>query len=167
MNFYLKAIVTIGCMFCATGVFAQKIGHVNASELLTSLESWKAALSQYDTHAKMVNDRLEQQKKTLVDEFQKVKDQEAQGLLTPKQLEEKQKYFDDRQNQLAQDAEKADKELAQKELELTKPIRDRVTVAINAVVKEGGYTYIIDTSSGILLYADPALDLTAAVKAKL
>ncbi len=169
MNFYLKAVVLIGYLFFAgtSGVFAQKVGHVNATELLTSLEAWKSALSQYETHAKMVSDRLEQQRKVLIEEFQKVKDQEAQGLLTPKQLEEKQKYFDDRQDQLAQEAEKVDKELAQKEMELTKPIRDKVSAAINAVAKEGGYTYIIDASGGVLLFADPTLDLTTAVRAKL
>ncbi|MCC7222835.1 MAG: OmpH family outer membrane protein, partial [Chitinophagales bacterium] len=51
--------------------------------------------------------------------------------------------------------------------ELLNPIREKVRVAIQTVAKEGGFSYIIDTSAGNVLFSDPLLDVTALVKSKL
>ena len=57
--------------------------------------------------------------------------------------------------------------LLEKEQELLQPILDRVNNAIQSVAEEKGYTYIFDLSSGAILYADEAADVSAEVKARL
>jgi len=50
---------------------------------------------------------------------------------------------------------------------LQKPIIDKIKNAIEEVAKENGYTHIIDTATGALLYFDEASDIMPLVKAKL
>lgn len=62
----------------------------------------------------------------------------------------------------------ADSDLQARERQLMAPIRARISQAIAAVGREGGYTYIIDVSSTPLAYAGPdAIDVTALVKQRL
>jgi outer membrane protein len=51
--------------------------------------------------------------------------------------------------------------------ELTAPIMDKAKKGIEAVAKEGGYKYVLDTSMGNVLYSEPAEDILMAVKKKL
>ncbi len=44
---------------------------------------------------------------------------------------------------------------------------DKVKLAVTAVAKEKGYTYVLDATSQIMVVAPDADDLTAAVKLKL
>ena len=53
-----------------------------------------------------------------------------------------------------------------KETELFQPIFDAAKEAIETVAKENGYTYIIDESVGVLLYAGGD-DILPLVKTKL
>jgi len=50
---------------------------------------------------------------------------------------------------------------------LQKPIIDKIKKAIEDVAKENGYTHIIDSATGALLYFDEASDIMPLVKAKL
>ena len=54
------------------------------------------------------------------------------------------------------------------ERELFQPIIDKAKNAIDEVAKENGYTYVIDSGSGALIYfSDTSDDLFDLVKAKL
>ena len=62
----------------------------------------------------------------------------------------------------------ADADLAKREQELNAPIKAKIAQAIKTVGSEEGYTYIIDSSKGTIVYAGAdAVDVTAKVKAKL
>ena len=43
----------------------------------------------------------------------------------------------------------------------------KATIAIDLVAKENGYKYVLDTSSGNVLYTEPADDILPLVKKKL
>lgn len=63
-------------------------------------------------------------------------------------------------------AAKAD--LKQRQESLEKPIKAKLNEAVKAVGQEGGYTYIIDNSTGNVVYSgSDAIDVTPLVKAKL
>jgi outer membrane protein len=62
---------------------------------------------------------------------------------------------------------KAAQDLQAKESELTAPIIERAKKAVQDVAKENSYTYIFNSSEGLLLYAEPMDDVTALVKSKL
>ncbi len=59
-------------------------------------------------------------------------------------------------------------EYFQKQSELMKPVQDRVFKAIQDVAKEGGYDFVIDRSTQLmLLYMNDRYDLTQKVIKKL
>ena len=58
-------------------------------------------------------------------------------------------------------------QMAEKRKTLYQPLLDKVNKAIGEVAKEQGYTYVVDVTSGSLLYADEKNDLQNAVRQKL
>ncbi|MBM3434858.1 MAG: OmpH family outer membrane protein [Bacteroidetes bacterium] len=62
---------------------------------------------------------------------------------------------------------KATQDLQAKESELTSPIIERAKKAVQEVAKEYGYSYIFNSSEGLLLFAEPSDDISALVKARL
>jgi outer membrane protein len=61
----------------------------------------------------------------------------------------------------------ATQDLQDKELELTSPIIEKARAAVEKVAKENGYTYIYNSTEGLLLYATPTDDIIELVKAEL
>ena len=58
-------------------------------------------------------------------------------------------------------------ELFKKREALMKPIQDRVWAAMKELARAQGYQLIIDRTSSKIVYADPALDVSEALIAKL
>lgn len=88
---------------------------------------------------------------------------------TPATIKERRmREIQDGDKKIQQFVAQADSDLQARERELTAPIRAKISEAIAAVGREGGYTYIIDVSGGRLAYSGPdAIDVTDAVKQKL
>jgi outer membrane protein len=61
----------------------------------------------------------------------------------------------------------AQQQIETKKNELGKPLFEKVRAAINAVAKEKGYNYVIDSGTTNLIVSPPGDDLLAAVKLKL
>lgn len=171
MKTLIKSLVLAVFLLSGTSIFAQtatlKIGHLNSGDLLSSLESWKAAQTQLETHAKMLQDKLVAQQKTLDDEAMLFQKKVDAGNATQKEVTEKQQYFQAKYQELDTARKNAQAELGNKETELAKPILDKVKTAIQDVAKEGGFQYIFDNSVGATIFADPTMDVTALVRAKI
>jgi outer membrane protein len=61
----------------------------------------------------------------------------------------------------------AQQKFDEKSNELVKPLSDKAHTAVEAVAKEKGYTYVINSAQTQFIIAPPADDLMEAVKAKL
>ncbi|HVA98516.1 MAG TPA: OmpH family outer membrane protein, partial [Bacteroidia bacterium] len=71
-------------------------------------------------------------------------------------------------NQRIQDFQtQAQQDIQKKNDELTKPVYDKAKKAIDEVAKEKGYKYVLDTSTGVVLYSEPSDDILDLVKKKL
>ena len=79
----------------------------------------------------------------------------------------KEREIQDLQTRIETFNQQAQQDLADKENELTAPVIEKAKKAVEAVAKENGYTYIFNSSQGMLLYADPGDDITTLVKKKL
>ena len=77
----------------------------------------------------------------------------------------KRSEIQDMQTRIQAFYENAQKQLQERETELTKPIVDRAKKAIEDVAREGGYTYIFDGAT--LLYSQDSEDIMPQVKKKL
>ena len=63
--------------------------------------------------------------------------------------------------------QQAQMDYQKKSAELTAPIVEKAKKAIEAVAKENGYKYVLDTSSGTVLFSEQSEDILIAVKKKL
>lgn len=68
-----------------------------------------------------------------------------------------------KRNELQARAQQLELEANQKQTELMQPVMTRVEQAIEDIRTEGGYAFILDTTSGAIISADTTLDLTVQV----
>jgi outer membrane protein len=79
----------------------------------------------------------------------------------------KEKEIQDMQIRLEDFNSQAQIDLRNKEDELTAPLIERARKAVEDVAKENGYTYVFNSTEGLLLYATPSDDIMSLVKKKL
>lgn len=155
-------------MLVANNSMAQtKVGHLDFAELLQGLPEWQTAQKEIQTFLEMKKKDLAAKEQSLIDDYNKLLEQDNKGLLTPLDKQKKGEEIQKRQDALQQEQAKAEEELVAKQTTLTTPIRKKASDAIAAVAKEKGYNYIIDNSAGVLLYDSPTDDISAFVKDKL
>lgn len=87
--------------------------------------------------------------------------------MTPKEEEQVTAELQKLQEEIYAYSQKAEKEITEKQSQGMEPILKKVNDAIQEVAKEGGFQYIFDAQSGVILYADESTDVTNLVKAKL
>jgi outer membrane protein len=72
-----------------------------------------------------------------------------------------------RQQALQDRADALEQTMQKREQELIKPIMDKINAVLGDIRKEAGLSVIFDTSTGSVVAADPALDLTDQVLTRL
>ena len=152
------------CMPLAT--FAQKFGHINAQEVLSSMPEFikvrgelEATAKQYDNDLKAMQDEL-QRKAQDYD-----KNASTMNETKRKETEESLNQMYQKIQQTTQDNQQAFSKLQQEKMG---PLQQRIIDAIKAVGKAGGYVYIMDVAQGIPYISDTlSKDVTAEVKAQL
>lgn len=128
---------------------AQKIGHLNGRELLMMMPDRAAIEEQINAQTAEMEKTIvamQDDYKLRVEEFQQhpewsneVKNEKYNAII---KLEKDMKDF----------TATAEAELEKKETELLAPVYAKIQEAIQAVAKENGFSYIIDSSQGVLLY---------------
>lgn len=144
---------------------AQKFGYINSQELISQLPEVKEANANIET----LKTQLQKKGQDMITALQtKYTQLEAdRDNYSPKQLEAEAMKLREEEQKIAEFEQTSAQRIMTKSEELLKPIQTRINDAIKAVATEQGYTYIFDTSLGVVLYADPGTDVTALVKAKL
>lgn len=167
-----KAVKTVFFALFACSVMAQaqptqKIGYLNAQAILTDMTDMKSAESELEAFAK----QLSAKDSVMVIKFQAkaqvLAEKQQKGEIAPVALETEKKKLEEEQAQIQQFEQDMQQQMAKKKQEKLQPIYDKVNKAINEVAKENGYTYVIDMTSGSLLYADEKNDLQNLVRKKL
>jgi outer membrane protein len=133
-----------------------KLGYVDLQKALTSVEDGKAAKAKLEKAVKAkqvefdkmqddlkkLKDELEQQAAIMKDDLKRQKIQDYQ-----RRLMELQEYYLGNQ-----------KELAEQEAKLTKPIFDRFEKILKKLGKDEGYTLIVEKAAAV--YAAASIDVT-------
>ncbi|WP_317899190.1 OmpH family outer membrane protein [Aurantibacillus circumpalustris] len=162
-----KVVLTIVAAGSLTFAQSQKIAHLSFDSLVNMMPETKIATEAAQTFLK----GLEQESIAMQTELEnKYKDyMEKQATMSDllkknreEELQQLQKRIEDFRNQ-------ADQEYRRKTADLTGPIMDKAKKGIDAVAKEGGYKYVLDTSSDrtSVLYHEASDDILLAVKKKL
>ncbi|MFD0749908.1 OmpH family outer membrane protein [Mucilaginibacter calamicampi] len=160
------ALVAVCIMLAGNFAKAQsKIGYIAQEEVISALPEAKTVQKQLEDYSKTWTDQLGTLNNTYQKTIKEYQDQEKTMTDAAKaakiaEIQDMQKRLDDQQTLARQSVDA-------KSNEWSKPLFDKVRGAINAVAKEKGYAYVINTSQTELLVAPDADNLLAAVKAKL
>lgn len=146
---------------------AQKFGYVNSQALLAEMADVKQARSELETLEKQLRAKGQGMLTELQTKYQEVQKRVAEGALSPKQQEEEATKLRTEEAKIAQYEQDMIKKIQEKEATLLQPILDKVNTAIKNVAEENGYTFIFDSSTQILLYAQESTDVSSLVKMKL
>jgi outer membrane protein len=160
-------ILIAACLFAFGGnAVAQKnikLGHINSQELLQIMPGRDTAQATLQKEAAEIESTL----KTMQSELERISNEfmQKQAEWTELIRNTKRSEIQDMQTRIQAFYENAQKQLQEREAELTKPIVDRAKKAIEDVAREGGYTYIFDGAT--LLYSQDSEDIMPQVKKKL
>lgn len=159
----LIAIVLVAFTFACQA--QQKIGHINTSDLLKKLPAVDSAQAKLQRFAA----QLQSQSEALINEYQvKLEYYQAHATeMTETVKKDKELELQQLESRIKKFQEEAQSEVEKKQKELLEPIMSNVQGLIKDVAKEKGYDYILDTSSGVVLFFKDSDDISAFVEKKL
>ncbi len=147
-------------------IYAQtKVGYIDSKRIIDAMQDsrdaklrldnlvteWQGELKVLQDSLKFIKDDYEKKKLILTDQLKQQTEAQITGLETAVTNFKVQKFGENG-------------EYFQKQTEFMKPVQDRIFKAIETVAKDGGFDYVFDRSSDImLLYVNENYDLTAKV----
>jgi len=147
------------------GASAQKFGHINSQELLSLMPERTTAETSLQDYAKGLESQLMSMNTELQSSFEEYKSNESSYDDLTKQ--DKQAAMQNLQERINTFQQSAQASLQEKEQELLRPILEKAQNAIDAVAEKGKYTYILDSSSGLILYSKDSENILDKVKKEL
>ncbi|MBL7920881.1 MAG: OmpH family outer membrane protein [Bacteroidia bacterium] len=164
-----QTFTRIALIIAAVGLFsfakAQKIAHLSLDSLISLMPETKIAKETAQNYLKGIDAESISMQSELEAKYQKyMQDQATMSDLVRKTKEDE---LNQLQRRIEEFKQQAQQDYQRKTAELTAPIMDKAKKGIEAVAKEGGYKYILDTSAGSVLYSEPSDDVLMAVKKKL
>lgn len=169
----IKLFVTVLALLASLSINAQssvKIGWTNVDHILQSLPDSKEVQTKLTTeraqYEKLFNDKYAEYQK-LVDEYQKNAQTMSEVI-----RKDKEKTITNKQQEIQELQQNSEKAIQTKQQELLDPIMTKIQAAIDAVAKEAGYTYILNSDAGygttpVLLVAPDSDNVTNLVLKKL
>lgn len=164
-----KSVLTlILAVFAFAGVQAQtptKLGHIDRQALMLMLPERKDAEKKMQDFATTLDNRL----KAMGEEYKAmVAKAQADGpTMTQTQQQDAMRQLQDLETRIGDAQEKAKEDLAKQEEELLAPMVKRTNDAIKAVAEANNFTYIFDSSTGMVLYYEKGEDILPLVKKQL
>ncbi|MBA3679674.1 MAG: OmpH family outer membrane protein [Bacteroidetes bacterium] len=159
----------VALIIAAIGLFsfakAQKIAHLSLDSLISLMPETKIAKETAQNYLKGIDAESISMQSELEAKYQKyMQDNATMSDLVKKTKEDE---LNQLQRRIEEFKQQAQQDYQRKTAELTAPIMDKAKKGIEAVAKEGGYKYILDTSAGSVLYSEASDDVLMAVKKKL
>lgn len=160
-----KAALLIFAVGALTIAKAQKVAHLHLDSLSNLMPETKVAKGVAEVY---FND-LKKTVSSMEEEFQKKYNDYLQNEASMSELVKKTKQdeLQSLQTRIQDFNQQAQMDYQKKSAELTAPIMEKAKKAIEAVAKENGYKYVLDTSAGNVLYSEQSEDILMLVKKKL
>jgi outer membrane protein len=169
MNTLIKNIFLLTAAICFTMVSSHaqnmKVGYINTDELLIALPEVKAANDSLVAE----RDRLEQKiTKLFVDLRTKATTLESKkNNIAPVQYQKEVELLKAEEQKILEMDELGKKEMQVKSEGFSRPLEERVNKTIKEVATAEGYTYIINSNNGFILYSQEDANILEKVKEKL
>lgn len=147
-----------------------KIGHINSQELLAALPETDSAQKKLEKLATEHQTRLEEMTVELNKKYEEYLKKVQNTVEPPSELirTSMEAELQEMQTRIETFKQTADEDLQQQRMTLFKPIQDKAVKAVNDVAAENGFTYILDSGVGVVIYSSPdSQDILPLVKKKL
>lgn len=145
-------------------LMAQKFGHFNAQELMEALPETATMRTELQT----LGQQYEADQKRMQEELQKKADdfQKEQANLLENVRARREQELNDLYQRYQQSVADNQQAFQKAQMEKLQAIQEKVLNAVKKVGDEGGYVYIMDTSSGAVPYINTKLstDITPELK---
>jgi len=144
---------------------AQKIAHINLDSLISIMPESKTAQQSVQDYAKQLEEQvtmMQSELKTKYDDYTLKSKDMAEVVRASKEKE-----LNDLNQRLQDFQQQAQADYQKKSGELSKPVYEKAKKAVDAVAKENGFKYVLDTSTGLVIYNEPADDIIGLVIKKL
>ncbi|HLN54561.1 MAG TPA: OmpH family outer membrane protein [Bacteroidales bacterium] len=127
-----------------------KIGHVNFDEIMAALPERDSAQVVLEKESKELQSAYEE----MSVDYNKLYDDYQKGLSTYSAVVRKAKEDEliDKQKRMAEFEQNASGILQNRNVELLKPIIEKINTAINKYATDNGFTYILDISKGSVVF---------------
>lgn len=148
-------------------VSAQKLGYINTQELLSNMSEMKLADNQVTA---LQNDLIAKGEEMVIKfeaDYKAYMTEANSGTLSKVQMQQKEEVLVGKQNDIKKYEAEIQQKVTAKREELYKPVLDKVKAEIEKLGKEGGYTMIFDSSTGMILHAAETENLMPVLKTKL
>ncbi len=158
----LAGVALVVSSFAAS---AQKIAHINLDSLISIMPESKTAQQSVQDYAKQLEEQvtmMQSELKTKYDDYTLKSKDMAEVVRASKEKE-----LNDLNQRLQDFQQQAQADYQKKSGELSKPVYEKAKKAVDAVAKENGFKYVLDTSTGLVIYNEPADDIISLVIKKL
>lgn len=157
----------LGMLLSFGAMAQQKIGHINADELLQMMPETKTAQTQLEAYGKQLEKDLTDMQNELQAKIQKYRDDDK--MMTNLSRETRTREIQELQQRIQEYSQKAQEDLQNKQVELLTPIIDKATKAVQEVARENKFAYILDSSQSkaVVIFAEGGIDIMDMVKKKL
>ena len=160
-----KVLLIAMVLVTSLGAMAQeKFGHIDSNELLKMMPERAAAEEKVKAFQQDLVKKLEAMQAEYQNKYQEFMDN--QDGMTQTERDAKTRDILDLEQRIQQFQVKAQEDIQKQEQELLAPMIDRAKNAIEKVGKENGFTYIFDSSVGVILY-EGGEDIMPKVKKEL
>jgi len=164
-NIFKIAIVGVTFIICSTTMNAQKIANINLDSLISIMPESKTAQQAVQDYAKQLEEQvtaMQSELKTKYDDYQAKSKDMAEVVRASKEKE-----LNDLNQRIQDFQQQAQTDYQRKSAELSKPVYEKAKKAVDAVAKENGFKYVLDTSTGMVIYSEQSDDIIGLVIKKL
>ncbi|MBK6979040.1 MAG: OmpH family outer membrane protein [Cytophagaceae bacterium] len=164
IKLFVIALALLGSLSINAQTF--KLGYTNIEYILQNMPDSKEISTKLSTE-KAQYDKLYQEKladaQKLLDDYQK-----NAATMSAVIRADKEKTLQNKQNELQELQQNAEAALSRKQQELIAPVMEKIQTAIDAVAKENGYTYVLNSDAGygttpVILVAPESENITTLV----
>lgn len=151
-------------MLAPLSLMAQKFGHFNSQEIMEAMPETATMRSELQTLASAYEEdqkRMQDELQKKADDYQKVKDTLLDNMRARREQE-----LNDLYQRLSQSVQDNQQAFQKAQVEKMQAIQEKVLNAVKKVGDEGGYVYLMDTSSGAVPFINTKLstDVTPDIK---
>ncbi|NCC72430.1 MAG: OmpH family outer membrane protein [Sphingobacteriia bacterium] len=162
---FLAAIAFLAVTFAGYAQSPLKFGHVDFAKLYSEMPGQDSIKKEYETYAQGLQNQMTTMQAELENKYLDYQANQATWSNIIRQTKEKE--IQDIQGRLEEFNTQAQQDLRDKEDALTAPLIEKARKAVEDVARENGYTYVFNSTEGLLLYAAPSDDIMPLVKKKL